>query len=453
MAYVERRPAPALDSGEKVCGRPWRIFWVAFLLRVAVITLAHTYHVRPAGDHFQFGWEPGRIARALATGYGYADPFTGHTGPTTWIPPLFPSLLAGVFQVFGVYSAASAWVILTVNSLFSAGTVLAIYEIGWRCFDATGEGRRVGVWSAWIWALHPAAMQYAVHWILEMSIATFLLTWVFVYALEIRGVGDSVLGPDGDRHRVRPWLMWGLLWGLIALTNPSLLLFLPVCGLWMMWGMVWGGPGAELLRAVRGLALGGGVVVLCLLPWIVRNERVFGAFIPTRGNLGAELYQSTLAENAGFPWGTTVPLVERDPEYQRYKQMGELRYVREQGARAKVVIRAHPGQIARWTAQRVFFFWAGVPHPFEKSVALEIGREMNYAFVSLAGLLGLFLALRRRVPGAMLFALAFGTIPLIYYLITVQARFRHPIEPLMTILAVYLFQSADRTRAWSGFRL
>jgi hypothetical protein len=31
--------------------------------------------------------------------------------------------------------------------------------------------------------------------------------------------------------------------------------------------------------------------------------------------------------------------------------------------------------------------------------------------------------------------------------VTVQARFRHPLEPVMTVLIVYLFQSAERPGA------
>jgi len=65
----------------------------------------------------------------------------------------------------------------------------------------------------------------------------------------------------------------------------------------------------------------------------------------------------------------------------------------------------------------------------------------------LCGLLGLGLMLRRRVPGAGLFLLAFLLVPLPYYLLTVQARFRHPIEPLIAVLAVYLFRSAEKNRA------
>jgi hypothetical protein len=60
-------------------------------------------------------------------------------------------------------------------------------------------------------------------------------------------------------------------------------------------------------------------------------------------------------------------------------------------------------------------------------------------------LLGLALALRRRIPGAVLLAWAFFLLPLVYYFVTVHARFRHPLEPLIAILSVYLFQSAEKS--------
>ena len=66
---------------------PWRMFWVGLAVRILYITLAHSYHFRTFLDHFQFGWEDGRIARALVTGYGFAAPFTGHTGPTALSSP------------------------------------------------------------------------------------------------------------------------------------------------------------------------------------------------------------------------------------------------------------------------------------------------------------------------------------------------------------------------------
>jgi hypothetical protein len=74
--------------------QPWTIFWVGFALRVAVILIGHTYHIRSEFDHFNFGFEAGRIGRSLATGQGYSSPFNGPSGPTAWLPPLYPLLLA-----------------------------------------------------------------------------------------------------------------------------------------------------------------------------------------------------------------------------------------------------------------------------------------------------------------------------------------------------------------------
>src|ERR1700760_1768326 len=122
------------NPSPKSTGRaPWNVFWVAFGVRVTYMTLAHTYRIHPWDDHMLFGEEMGRVARALATGYGFADPFRGHTGPTAWVGPLFPLILAGVFKLCGVFSSLSAWMILTINSIFSALTARTVWEIGARC--------------------------------------------------------------------------------------------------------------------------------------------------------------------------------------------------------------------------------------------------------------------------------------------------------------------------------
>ena len=84
-----------------------------------------------------------------------------------------------------------------------------------------------------------------------------------------------------------------------------------------------------------------------------------------------------------------------------------------------------------------------MPHPSDEAWYNEAGRTLNFAFLSIAGVLGLALALRNRVPAAGLFAWAFLLLPIPYYFVTVHARFRHPLEPLICILAVYLFQSAQ----------
>ena len=415
---------------------PWPIFWTALAPRIAYMTLAHTWRVRPLGDHFQFAWEMGRIARALVWGYGYADPFAGHTGPTAWLTPAYPLIIAGVFKLTGVYTPLSAWLLIAINCVFSAFTVLTTYAIARRCFSP-----RVAVWSAWVWALYPAAMQYAVKWIWEMTLTTFLFTAVLALALAMRGIGDAA----APVQTARQWALFGLLWGLIALSNPSLLLFLPVLGLWTLLSGF--RPGTAKLFHVEQkakLALASAVVFLAVIaPWSYRNYHVFHTSIPLRSNFGAELYASTQPYSNSFSWGTTVPNNPNAPELQEYAAKGELRFVAERSALAHQWIDAHPRRFLTLAAERFFYFWAGVVHPSDEAAYLEFGRSLNYQLTSIFGLLGLALALRRRVPAAGLFAAAFLLLPLTYYFVSVQARFRHPLEPLIAVLAVYLFQSAE----------
>ena len=424
---------------------PWSIFWIAFAVRMLYMTLAHTWRVRPFGDHFQFGWEMARIARALVSGYGYADPFNGHTGPTAWVTPLYPLLIAGVFKLFGVYTALSAWVLLALNCLLNALMVRTTWEIAARCFND-----KVAFWSAWLWALYPAAMQYAVRWIWEMTLTAFLFSCVLVLALRMRRIGEPLAEskPAQAGHvsaaavsgqTTRRWALFGALWGLIALSNPEVCIMLPVMGVWILLD-----PAGFRSRHLGQAAL---AAVLCLgliAPWSWRNWTVFHHWVPLRGNFGAELYLGNGPGAVGLLMEYNHP-GESSEQLRVYREMGEVRYVALRGAEAKTIIRSDWPRFLRLCAIRAYYFWFSVPHPFDDAAYVEYGRNLNYQFLSVAGVLGLLLALQRKVPAARLFAACFMLLPLLYYFITVHARFRHPFEPLIDICAVYLFQSAQRT--------
>ncbi len=104
--------------------------------------------------------------------------------------------MAGAFKVFGVYTRGAALALMVVDSAFSAAIAPAVYEIAARCFDAKGIARRaatygapVAVWSAWMWAVYPAALQYAVHWVWEMSVTACLFSWAIVVAFAAKSEG------------------------------------------------------------------------------------------------------------------------------------------------------------------------------------------------------------------------------------------------------------------------
>src|SRR5512146_3040818 len=172
--------APAIA---RASGPNWRdsFFWmvaVGFLLRLIAIVIFHTYRYRSAAGHFDFGYEMGRIAAAIASGHGFSNPFQTPTGPTAWEPPLYPYLTAGTFRLFGIYSYTSAFVLLSINSFFSALTAIPIYLIGKRTLGYT-----VALWSAWLWAVLPFTMYWSTRWVWETSLAALLLALGFWLAL------------------------------------------------------------------------------------------------------------------------------------------------------------------------------------------------------------------------------------------------------------------------------
>src|SRR5580700_3844901 len=190
------------------------IVLISLLLRLAVITVGHTYRITPRREHFQFGWEMGRLARSIATGQGFSSPTDLPTGPSAWAPPLYPYILAGVFKLFGVYSALSAWVILAFNSIFAALTCWTLYRIADRMYGLT-----VARATAWTWAVFPYAIYWPVRVVWETSLTAFLLSLALLLTLRMAD----------EPRRLRMWILFGLLWGVIALTNTAVVSMLPFC--------------------------------------------------------------------------------------------------------------------------------------------------------------------------------------------------------------------------------
>ena len=70
------------------------------------------------------------------------------------------------------------------------------------------------------------------------------------------------------------------------------------------------------------------------------------------------------------------------------------------------------------------------------------------AFFSSSALsfVGLLMVLRRRLRASFIFAVSLLVYPVIYYLTFPHERYRHPIEPLMVLLALYPIAEAWESR-------
>src|ERR1041385_3648815 len=99
----------------------------AFLLRLTVLIIGRTYWYKEIGP--AWGWEIGWISRSLAEGRGFGSPFGSDTGPTAWIAPLYPSLQAVVFKLFGIQSLASAFVIRLIHCATAPVMCILLYRV------------------------------------------------------------------------------------------------------------------------------------------------------------------------------------------------------------------------------------------------------------------------------------------------------------------------------------
>src|SRR6185437_1397691 len=241
---------------------------------------------------------------------------------------------------------------------------------------------------------------------------------------------------DDDRHRRRDWILYGLLWGLIALANPSLLLWLPFSGIWLLHKQV--GRGVRAARA--NALLSAAIFVALLAPWSVRNYRVFHRFIPIRGNFWVELHMGN-GEDANGLWRFWLHPSQNSQEFAEYKQMGEVAYVHSKKAEVLEFIRNHPAMFAELCLKRAIYYWYDVP----RNPGSVTGSLRNIAFLlsSVLAFGGFFAMWRRKNRATFLFGSLLLAVPLIYYVTFPHPRYRAPIEPEMLILMVYLFTATE----------
>jgi 4-amino-4-deoxy-L-arabinose transferase-like glycosyltransferase len=398
-------------------------FWmvvVAFALRFGWIVVAHTYKFKTFDDNFSFGWEMGRIGRALTQGQGFSNPFNETTGPTAWEPPLYPFLIAIVFRLFGVYTHASALLLLGLNSFFSALTCIPIFLIAKRCFS-----EKLAVWTAWLWAVLPPVMYWCTRWVWETSLAALLLALVFLLTLDLE-----------ERDGLKPWLEFGLLWGVAGLTNTSLLAFLPASGLWA-WYRRWKCGKSSL----GGVALSALVFFACVTPWAARNYRTLGRFT-LRSNFGAELRIGN-GPGADGTWREYLHPTQNVYQMGLYRQLGEIAYVSERQREAIAFIREDYARFMSLNLKRFIYYWGGVPR-LSDIPALAPVKNSVFLASSVLAFWGLGRALRKRRPGAWLFFWLILCYPAVYYAVFPHPRYRHPIEPELGILIVYVISEVQK---------
>ena len=413
VAAIEAPPTP--DSPPEKTG--FRTLYIlllvcGFIMRFGFVLLKKTY-IRSPGSILPFGAEVCSIAEHIVLGKGFSSPFYQDTGPTAWIAPVYPYMCALVFRLFGIYSVASAIVLLGIQCIIAAATGVTIHALGRRTV-----GAQVGFWAAWIWALSPIFFRWPVSWIWDFTASAFLLSAVFIVALDV-----------AEQNTRKLWLSLGALWALIALTNPALLSVMPFTFLYAAF---------VNYRSFRpwfaSAALAGVLFAALVSPWLIRNELVFGQPVFFRSNYWFEFHLGNYHFSNGMGYTGRHPGVNPD-ELKKYAAWGELRYIDYYKQDSFEFVRKYPSEFLDLTHHRALWFWDG-------SLLIYWTREWwkpwEFWPLSLLGWLGLLFVFTRRPRGWLLFAATLIVYPIPYYLAYPVVKYRHAIEPELLLLSVYL---------------
>lgn len=359
------------------------IFAISLLYRLVV----GIHFLRIGGMAHQWNNEMASVARSLVLRHAFAGAYHGYDGPTAWVAPVYPFLVAAVFALFGLDSKISAVILLLTNIAASSLTVVVIYRLG-RSYMT----ERAGLIAGWAFALSPwGALMPLLLW--DTALSAFMLSLSLLILL--RASSD------------RQWAGAGVLWGVAALVSPALLAPLPAILLSRLW--------RESARLRVGACFG--LTLACvLLPWTIRNRVELNAIFPVRSNGWAEIYFGNI-NFALHPYGSTTGL---------YQQLGEARFVELLKGETIQYIGSHSGQFVWVSLRRAVRFWFV---PFE------------FLPITLIAALGCWTGMVLQLRKFEWLAVSIASVPIFYPIIFsithIEARYRHPIEPTIYLLAAY----------------
>ena len=391
---------------------------VALAIRLAVVGFVYPYWLNPNRDYYEFGYEPGRVARSLALGQGISNPLHGTTGPTALVMPVYPVILAGCFRLFGIYSKGAAIAILSLNSLFSALTCVPVFLIGLLSFD-----QRTAKIAASIWALFPNAIYFSANWMWATCLTTLFLT---LLVLALSHLQESSSKPA--------WIGFGIGCGVASLTDPNVMSVLPFLGMWACYRLHWRKQEWFGPACLAALAF-----IVVVSPWFVRNYAVFHRFVPFRDGLGLELYVGNSGYTGHWANGSIRPSNSLT-ELAEYTQLGELAYMAHKQQQALTFIQAHKTWFLGMTLRRLLYLWTGFWSFRQTYLKQEPLDPPNIALnLLLLGLVvaGLRRAFRLKRGEVVPYLILFLFFPLVYCVTHPEVYYMRPLDPFMILFAAY----------------
>jgi hypothetical protein len=369
------------------------------------------------------------IARALAQGEGFAHPFDQRTGPSAWMAPVLPVLLALVVADDGSVALVNNTIVILHAAVLIATAVLVLVL-------ARQTGAQLGVWTAA--ALFLGALLYQHRLCFESA---SLDCWLLLVTVDL-----LIAGLCWARPLRGSWAAagWGVFGGLCVLVSPVI-----GAAWWALTLAISLRPRALTRLAVALVAAG-----LTITPWVVRNYLVFGRLIPVKSNLAYELYQSQCLQADGVLHSRSFdvhPFGTHRPEGRAYREMGEMAYLDKKSEEFREAVAAAPldflDRVAdRFLAATLWFVPFQREQESQRPWAVWLCRLAHpLPLVALALLIGSHIAGPRLAGAQWLVIGAYLLCLLPYVAISYYDRYAFP---LLGMKALLVFWAADRIVSW-----
>jgi 4-amino-4-deoxy-L-arabinose transferase-like glycosyltransferase len=373
----------------------WTVIAVALLVRLVIVLVAPHRILWPDGREFE------AIARNLIE--------HGTYGLQTLRPPGYPTVIAGVYRVFG----PDLFALRLVEVVIGTATVGMMGAIGAMLF---------GLWAGLI-TMAMIAVQPVIAYLPATQFSENVLLFVLV-----PGLGATYLAARGNG--LWRWALAGALLGLAALVRPNVLLLLPGLAvgfaLWLH---------RERRAWFPGVVACGVAFALTLTPWIVRNHEVHHRwyFVATGG--GRQFWFGNNAATSGESNTLTLPDTTMQHEMNSMPDdAARERYLYKLGM---IFLREHPVRAAQLYGIKLGNLFALYPSTYSKTRFLNPASRVVQAVASLVIFAGALLALRRvrQTPALWPLIGAIVTFALTNAVFFTVMRYRLAFEPCLLWMA------------------
>jgi len=317
---------------------------LAILLVSCAMGIAHwkqqhpdqlTWLEQDASRHL--GAEHNQIAIAIYHGHGFSNPFGVQTGPTSWMPPVLPCLMAGLYWVGGGSESFVIHCMLLANAF-------AVFVSS--CIVLRQARKMQMVVVGYIVLIGGLTANF--HQLFQSTSDTALLMLV------VNLIWLGIVNSKAKVYRFPVAVIWGLFGGFCALCSPV------VGGVWAVLTSIKLLPHKENLAP---FAITVAMSILVVAPWTIRSRMLLGAWVPIKSNGLYELWQSQCVDNEGVLDSRTLfdqPFSGYSKQRKRYQEIGEIAFIEEKGSIAKKSIYDKPSDFAtrianRWAAACVYY--------------------------------------------------------------------------------------------------